>query len=175
MAAAMISKKCECAKTMAVLPGLVMSLYVAIGSAARIHTSKMYENLKEQLQPSNDPSDKCTWKLFIRVRDWYKCGAQWFIDNLDRVDGKPIVHLHPLMVLDLTFYCDASATGFSTFLCLPNDFLFECANKFLDNLIAASKEKMSKTQVYQLSKHSINVYRELTEAQCEKSSTWSEL
>eukprot|EP00961_Rhodomonas_salina_P040424 543037-Rhodomonas_salina.1 len=34
---------------------------------------------------------------------------------------------------------------------------------------------MSKTQVYQLSKHGIDVYGELTEAQREKSSTWSEL
>eukprot|EP00961_Rhodomonas_salina_P261082 3528329-Rhodomonas_salina.2 len=117
MVAAMIGKKRECAKTMAFLPGLIMSLYVAIGSAAHIHTQEMYENLKEQLQPSYDPSDKRTWKQFICVRDCYKRCAQWFIDNLDRVDGKPIAHLlHPLMVLDLTFYCDASATGFSTFL-----------------------------------------------------------
>eukprot|EP00961_Rhodomonas_salina_P156214 2103197-Rhodomonas_salina.1 len=81
------------------------------------------------------------------------------------------------MVLDLTFYCqcDASATGFSAFLGLPNDFLFECANKFFDNLIAASKGKMSKTQVYRLSKHCIDVYGELTEAQREKSSTLREL
>eukprot|EP00961_Rhodomonas_salina_P257705 3482691-Rhodomonas_salina.1 len=61
---------------MAVLPGLIMSLYVAIGSAARIHTREMYQNLKERLQPGDDPSDKRTWKLFIRVRDGYKRGAQ---------------------------------------------------------------------------------------------------
>eukprot|EP00961_Rhodomonas_salina_P073049 981194-Rhodomonas_salina.1 len=79
------------------------------------------------------------------------------------------------MVLDLTFYCDASATGFGSFLGLPDDFLVECANKFLDNLITAIKGKMSKTQVYQLSKHGIDVYGELTEAQREKSSTWREL
>eukprot|EP00961_Rhodomonas_salina_P286216 3867335-Rhodomonas_salina.1 len=79
------------------------------------------------------------------------------------------------MVLDLTFYCDASATGFGAFLGLPDDFLFERANKFLDNLIAASKGKMSKTQVYQLSKRCMDVYGELTEAQREKSSTWREL
>eukprot|EP00961_Rhodomonas_salina_P203196 2741742-Rhodomonas_salina.1 len=135
----------------------------------------MYENLKEQLQPGDDPSDKLTWKRFIRVRDGYKRGAQWFIDNLDSVDGKPIAHLHPLMVLDLTFYCDTSATGFGAFLGLPDDFLFEHANKFLDNLTAASKGKMSKTQVYQLSKCGIDVYGELTEVQREKSSTWREL
>eukprot|EP00961_Rhodomonas_salina_P254882 3444788-Rhodomonas_salina.1 len=76
MAAAMIGQKRECAKTMAVLPGLIMSLYVAIGSAVRIHNREMYENLKERLQPGNDPSDKCTWKRFIRVRDCYKRCAQ---------------------------------------------------------------------------------------------------
>eukprot|EP00961_Rhodomonas_salina_P206605 2789284-Rhodomonas_salina.1 len=70
------------------------------------------------------------------------------------------------MVLDLTFYCDASATGFGSFLSLPDVFLFEHANKFLDNLIAASKGKMSKTQVYQLLKSGIDVYGELTKVQC---------
>eukprot|EP00961_Rhodomonas_salina_P171854 2317290-Rhodomonas_salina.1 len=62
MAAAMIGKKRECAMTMAVLPGLIMSLYVAIGSTVCIHTCEMYENLKERLQPGDDPSDKRTWK-----------------------------------------------------------------------------------------------------------------
>lgn len=138
LARANLKKKKECARTLAILPGMIMSIMVSIGVACRIRTRGMYANLLLRWESTDDKSNvddvKRAWKRTIPVLEGFKEECQWWLLNVDKLDGKPIAYLHPPMVIDCTYTSDTSETGYGGFFSLPDDWRFDRANAFLSNL-----------------------------------------
>jgi hypothetical protein len=162
-------------KRVASIVGLIISMTLAIGAAARIRTRAMLRNLQERLRAGDDPCDKHTWKRHVRVLPAAREELQWWAEHAMDFEnrGMPIASLHSTFVGDALLASDASATGFGGWMTVGCEETMR--NSVVRNLLAKAPEGVRVHEVVRAARKGIEVAGAFTAWQAAKSSSWREL
>lgn len=162
-------------RRIASIVGLIVSMTLAIGAAARIRTRAMLRNLQERLRVGEDPRDKSAWRRHVTLLPAARVELHWWAENALSFGNKgmPIASLHPTFVCDALLASDASATGFGGWMTVGCEETMR--NAVVANLMKRAAPGVCVREVVRAAQNGIEVAGAFTKEQAAKSSSWREL
>ena len=104
------------------LAGLIISRTHCLGPAARIHTRSMYTNIEERLQPHErllPQHGLLGWNRSINLRFDTRAELEFWIDQINHVNGQPFQRCSHVRVIEVDQLVDAGKNGWGGVLYLP--------------------------------------------------------
>jgi hypothetical protein len=148
-------------RSIARVKGLITSTWVATGSATRIRTRAMDAVIESRAKARAGASRRErreTWSSAVQISDDCRVELQWWLDNLDRINGQDIRPLPLAGIFDSVIECDASDTGVGAVI------LVEAAALGTSTLVAALLASAAGTATRRLVRQRVREGLELMKA-----------
>ena len=108
------------ARAVARITGRLQASTISLGPNTRVRTRFSYAVQNSRLRdPEDDPKDKKLWDRTVTVTPEALEELKWWVDNLEKIDGRAIAAVHPDIPMDCLMSTDAGPTGYGGWLKAP--------------------------------------------------------
>lgn len=146
------------ASALARVKGLLASMWLAIGSHARIRTRSMDKVVASRLRPGEDPAARGPWQRKVQITPEARAELEWFNKFLEPIGkaGRPFREAAVTLEIDGTTATDASGTGFGGWIATHPEKGF--SSQMIRNMCASSGEIISATDLWRSATEGVEIW-----------------